>query len=737
VSPDPLTELSPGDRNRLEAILVDFDLHWAPEQLSAVVARLPPDGPFRRAALAEMVKIDRERHAGRGRDVPVRDYLGRFPELFPAGTPASDLLAAETAAQESLPRAGGPGSVHLPEQFGRYRIIRPLGQGGMGGVYLARDGDLDRLVALKVPLFSPDDAEAVERFTREARAAATIDHPNVCRVYDVGRIDGLPYITMEYVEGPTLAGVLKGGPLPPRQAVQVARDVARALAEAHRLGVVHRDLKPANILLQGAGDRGQASEDPRPLTPKVADFGLARRDAPDESRLTAEGVIAGTPMYMSPEQASGDRAGPASDVYSLGVVLYEMATGRPPFGGTRADIFSQTLTVVPPAPSSLQPDVGPRLDAIALKALAKRPGDRFSGMTEFADALDESLTDDGRDQPRGRASVRIGLAGGVVLLVLALAVLVRQWGEYSSETPRVPAGPRVIVEAALPATSQRALGIVFSPDGGQVYTATDEVRLVVRRWDVATGQAGPGEVHRSLHSWATFAPTGRWVLVGGGLSPELRRTESADPVLTLPDGVDTASGAVSPDGRWIIVGTHSVLDERHRARVYDRDSPAEPREYDGHQEEIRHVAVSADGVWAFSASADRFAGWEVGGNGRPVEGDRNGITCVIPLPESARFVTGSRAGGIAAYDLTAGPAPFRFEDRHTDAVTCLAASADGRFVVSGSADHMVRVWDAATGRELWTLDGPASVACVAMSPDGRRLAAGGTDRTWRVWELPE
>jgi hypothetical protein len=733
VSPDPLTELSTGDRNRLEAILVDFDLHWAPEQLSAVVARLPPDGPFRRAALAEMVKIDRERHAGRGRDVPVRDYLDRFPELFPAGTPASDLVAAETAAQRSFPRAGGPGSIHLPEQFGRYRIIRPLGQGGMGGVYLARDGDLDRLVALKVPLFSPDDAEAVERFTREARSAATIDHPNVCRVYDVGRIDGLPYITMEYVEGPTLAGVLKGGPLPPRQAVQVARDVARALAEAHRLDVVHRDLKPANILLQSP----RGTEDGELGTVKVADFGLARRDAPDESRLTAEGVIAGTPMYMSPEQASGDRAGPASDVYSLGIVLYEMATGRPPFSGTRADIFSQTLTVVPPAPSSLRPEVGPRLDAIALKALAKRPGDRFSGMTEFADALDESLADAGRDRPRGRPAVHIGLVGGVVLLVLALVVLIRPWGGSTSETPRVPAGPRVVVEAALPAASQRALGIVFSPDGDEVYSATDEIRLVVRRWDVATGQAVPGEVHRSLHSWATFAPSGRWVLAGGGLPPELRRSESVDPVLKLPDGADTACGAVSPDGRWVIVGTHSVLDNRHRARVYDRDSPTEPREYDGHQEEIRHVAVSADGVWAFSASADRFAAWEVGGQGRPVEGDRNGITCVIPLAKSTRFVTGSRSGGIAAYDLTAGRAPARFEDRHTDAVTCLAASADGRFVVSGSADHTVRVWDAATGRELWTLDGPASVAGVAMSPDGRRLAAVGTGRTWRVWELPE
>ena len=121
----------------------------------------------------------------------------------------------------------------------------------MGGVYLARDSDLDRLVALKVPRFTPDDATAVERFTREAKAAATIDHPNVCRVYDVGRIDGLPYISMAYVDGPTLADVLRDGPLPPRRAAQMARDVARALAEAHRRGVVHRDLKPANILMTG------------------------------------------------------------------------------------------------------------------------------------------------------------------------------------------------------------------------------------------------------------------------------------------------------------------------------------------------------------------------------------------------------------------------------------------------------------------------------------------------------
>jgi predicted Ser/Thr protein kinase len=377
VSSELLSKLDSADRARLEAILLEFDSQWGPDRFDVVADGLP-GGVFRTAALREMVKIDLERHARNGSHVSLQAYLSRFSELLDDGKAPTELLDAETAAKTG-------GESHAPAaltgQFGRYVIVRPLGRGSMGSVYLAHDTELDRPVALKVPHFPADDFVAAERFAREARAAATIDHPNVCRVYDVGRIGATPYMTMAYVEGRSLGDELAGGPLPTRRAVELIRDVATGLAEAHRLGVIHRDLKPANILIATNG---------RPL---VTDFGLARRTGSQERQLTGEGEVIGTPLYMSPEQMGGatSRIGPASDIYALGAVLYEALTGRPPFVGTRTDVFLQALNDAPMPPSSRVAGLDARLDPIVLRALAKKPGERFAGMIEFAAALDEWL----------------------------------------------------------------------------------------------------------------------------------------------------------------------------------------------------------------------------------------------------------------------------------------------------------------------------------------------------------
>src|SRR5438874_471814 len=169
----------------------------------------------------------------------------------------------------------------LPKTFGRYRLLRPLGEGGIGTVYLARDTELDRLVALKVPRLGPDDQlppDDLERFFREGRAAASLMHPNLCPIFDVGQVDGTPYLTMAYLEGRLLSGIIeKGKPLSQRQAVQIVRKLASALQEAHARGVIHRDLKPSNVMINSRGE------------PVVMDFGLARRDEAVESRLTKDG----------------------------------------------------------------------------------------------------------------------------------------------------------------------------------------------------------------------------------------------------------------------------------------------------------------------------------------------------------------------------------------------------------------------------------------------------------------
>jgi predicted Ser/Thr protein kinase len=269
----------------------------------------------------------------------------------------------------------------LPERFGRYRVLRRLGRGGMGTVYLAHDTELDRRVALKVPRFGPDDAAGRQRFQREARSAAALAHPNVCPVYDVGEIDGVPFLSMAFVEGRSLAEVLGRGPLPPRRAALLARKLALAVAAAHDKGIVHRDLKPANVMLDADGE------------PVITDFGLARRLDSGDARLTHEGAVLGTPAYMAPEQVSGDVAahGPLTDVYSLGALLYEMLTGRLPFAGLASEVLVRVATVEPRRPSDLRGEIDADLEAIVLKAMAKEPAERFPSMRALATALGDYL----------------------------------------------------------------------------------------------------------------------------------------------------------------------------------------------------------------------------------------------------------------------------------------------------------------------------------------------------------
>ncbi len=266
----------------------------------------------------------------------------------------------------------------LPATFGRYRVLKRLGQGGMGAVYLATDTQLDRPVALKIPHFDANDgSQVLERFQREARAAATILHPNVCPLHEVGEIDGVPYLTMGYIEGKPLSAFVAAKPLQPRQCALLVRKLALALAEAHKRGVIHRDLKPANIMID------------RRSEPIIMDFGLARRARAGDPRLTQLGTTMGTPAYMPPEQVNGDidAMGPASDIYSLGVILYELLTGRLPFSGDAMALLSQVLLDEPPPPSQFRPNLDPELEAICLKAMAKKIPDRYASMTDLAVAL--------------------------------------------------------------------------------------------------------------------------------------------------------------------------------------------------------------------------------------------------------------------------------------------------------------------------------------------------------------
>jgi serine/threonine protein kinase/class 3 adenylate cyclase/Flp pilus assembly protein TadD len=267
----------------------------------------------------------------------------------------------------------------LSGTVGRYRILRKLGRGGMGTVYLAHDNDLDRPVALKVPQFEAGDQTMLrERFYREARAAANLQHPNICPVHDIGFIGEVPFLTMAYIEGQSLSEWM-AGTHPVGERVRLVRKIALALHEAHRVGVVHRDLKPSNVLVDSRGE------------PIVLDFGLARRiQVEEKDRLTSPGLIVGTPGYMAPEQALAlaEASGPVCDVYSLGVILYELLCGRLPFVGGSILVLTQVIRDTPQPPSALRPELGDRYDTVCLRALAREPGDRFRSMGELATALE-------------------------------------------------------------------------------------------------------------------------------------------------------------------------------------------------------------------------------------------------------------------------------------------------------------------------------------------------------------
>jgi eukaryotic-like serine/threonine-protein kinase len=258
---------------------------------------------------------------------------------------------------------------------GRYRLVRRIASGGMGEVWEADDTVLGRRVALKVLVEElATDRRATRRFVREARATARLTHPNVARVYDFGRDGGAPFLVMELLQGETLADRLATGPLPPAQAARIAASVADALDAAHQLGIVHRDVKPANVMLTPAGDV------------KVMDFGIAA--AADETHSTTGSGLYATVAYVSPERLAGEPATPASDVYSLGAVLYELLCGRPPFTGSTPALVARAHLHDPPPPlRELAPWVPPRLAEAAEAALAKDPARRPSSAAAFAARL--------------------------------------------------------------------------------------------------------------------------------------------------------------------------------------------------------------------------------------------------------------------------------------------------------------------------------------------------------------
>ncbi|HEX4858156.1 MAG TPA: serine/threonine-protein kinase [Usitatibacteraceae bacterium] len=270
------------------------------------------------------------------------------------------------------------------ETLGRYKVLEMLGRGAMGVVYKAVDPAIDRLVAIKtinLTLTADELAEYEARFSQEVKAAGRLNHPNIVSVYDVGKTDDFAWMAMEFIDGPELKALMRGQkPLPMLDALDIVQQVAEALAFAHSKDVVHRDVKPSNIMITGDDER---------LIAKVTDFGIARMSSSAVKTMT--GIVLGSPRYMSPEQVLGKKVGPPTDIFSLGVVLFEALTGAAPFDSPSINsIMYQTVHEPLSPPSTVNPQLPGELDAIVAKAMMKSPEERFASMREFARVLKDA-----------------------------------------------------------------------------------------------------------------------------------------------------------------------------------------------------------------------------------------------------------------------------------------------------------------------------------------------------------
>jgi Tol biopolymer transport system component len=401
-------------------------------------------------------------------------------------------------------------------KLGPYEVVAPIGAGGMGEVYRARDVRLGRDVAVKVlPPALAGNTDARQRFEREARAVSSLTHPNICTLHDIGEQDGLHYLVMELLEGETLQARLARGPLPPEELLRIAAALAGALDAAHRQGVLHRDLKPANVMLTKAG-------------PKLLDFGLAKGTAPQAlasqltmtSPLTTAGTLVGTFQYMAPEQLEGREADARSDLFAFGAVLYEMATGRRAFeGATSASVIAAILKEHPRPISEVRPLSPPALDRVVARCLQKDPDDRWQTARDLKSDLEWILgasagttTGPVVAAPAARRRARPAWQVAAAAIVLAVAMLALGWALHAPP----PEAPAPVLRASLllpPGTTldSQNTSLALSPDGTRlafVASGPDGApdRLWVRPLDSLTAQPLAGTEEAMYPTWS---PDGR------------------------------------------------------------------------------------------------------------------------------------------------------------------------------------------------------------------------------------
>jgi predicted Ser/Thr protein kinase len=594
----------------------------------------------------------------------------------------------------------------------RYRLVEPVGKGGMGQVWRGYDEILKRSVAVKEILL-PEGLEGTERdhliarALREARAAARLRHPGIVTVYDAIQFADVPWTVMEFVSGPSLQEVIeRDGRLPWEQVAELGTDLADALSHAHAAGIVHRDLKPSNVLLAGRRT-------------VLTDFGVARiLDATTE--LTAEGALIGTPQYMAPEQIKSEPIQAPVDVWALGATLYTAVEGCRPFDGpTLTAVLAAILTRPPPIAQHAGP-MAPVISALLSKAPSQRPD---------AAALTRQLT----------ALVRSGLP--------VLAVRSPGTARPTEQTTVVPTVRQEspFRAAVLDGHGGRVYSVAFSPKGGVLASGCDQGvkpdgSLVkggrrVRLWDVASqtctaALAGP----EGAASCVAFSPDGALLASGNSGQPaNLWRLGSRfrkGPIILTGD-TDVSSVAFSPDGALLATGNcHKTV------RLWDVATRTCLATLSGHGGWVHSVAFDPDGGILATGSGDHTIRlWDVAARTciATLAGHGEIVREVAFRRDGATLASGSVDTTIRLWDVATRTCIAILTDGFTP-VFCVAFSPDGSVLASGGPDSTVRLWDVGTRTCIATLTGHAeAVTSVAFSPDGNTVASGSHDRTVRLW----
>jgi WD40 repeat protein/predicted Ser/Thr protein kinase len=657
----------------------------------------------------------------------------------------------------------------FPESFGDYELLEELGRGGMGVVYRARQRSLDRVVAIKMMAFAPDSSpELVKRFRAEAVSAASLHHPNIVAIHEVGIHEDRHFFVMDYVEGQSLGRLVGSQPLPAKRAAAYLKTVAEAVHYAHERGILHRDLKPSNVLID--------AED----QPRVVDFGLARR-LDGDSELTVTGQVLGSPHYLPPEQATGQRARVSrrTDVYALGATLYHLLTGRPPF---QAESLAQTLDLVlhadPLAPRLLNPNVPRDAETICLKCLEKEPSRRYATAQELADELARFQAGEPiQARPLGptgkvwrwcRRKPSLAAAMGVALLSLLVGVvgIALQWRRAEVQRARAEGSELSLqrrtyiaeINAAQLALRDnnpgRALEFLNRHRPARSPLAADPRGFEWRYlWQQCQSEAEAviGKLPSRIRSLEVSAD-GQWLFAGSqGGEPKLWNLSTGDPV-PVAEEADWAWGAFSPDSRLLLAcaetgesyGKILVWDLRARRRL---EPILDPRP-------VATMAFSADGRWF------GFGVHQPPWGRRLVVLDfptRKRVREVIPLtplqgPDYGWDWVFTRDGGsvifsendndpncrIGLCELAGGSEPQHFPG-HREPITAMAISPDGQTLATGAGytETDIKLWEVLSFRPLGELSGHQGwITALRFSPDGRTLASAGADQTWRLWDVP-